>query len=147
MGWIQYNVDMKMMLHVKRSWITIFLLVGLFTSPYFLWSGSLDDVEEQSEETKKYLSALTPDAILQRKSLSVHIYFFAKGSSEEGFHGVLYRNGHEVMPSSNMIKFKHYPLKYFGSFESRAFASSRSGWLPKDLRMIPPAGTGKTFRY
>ena len=81
MGWILYNVNMRMTLHVRKSWAAIFLLVGTLMSPHLLWSGSLDDVETQSDETKKYLLTLSPDAILQRESLAVHIYFFGKGSS------------------------------------------------------------------
>lgn len=131
----------------RLVWVALVASVFFLSGPSLLWSGSLDDVEEQSEETKKYLSTLNPDAIVQKQSLSLHIYFFGKRTTEEGFHGVLYKNGHEVMPSANMIKFKHYNLKHYGSFEGRVFTSSRSGWLPQDLRLIPPAGTGKKHSY
>lgn len=144
---LSYNVSMKVKMNGSRFTVLLMLWVCSIMGSSFLWSQTLDEVQEQSEETKKYLSTLSPDAIVQRQSLSLHIYFFGKGTAEEGFHGVLYKNGHEVMPSANMIKFKHYYLKHYGAFEGRTFTSSRSGWLPQDLRFIPPAGTGKTSFY
>ena len=81
----------------RLVWVALVASVFFLSGPSLLWSGSLDDVEEQSEETKKYLSTLNPDAIVQKQSLSLHIYFFGKRTTEEGFHGVLYKNGHEVI--------------------------------------------------
>lgn len=125
------------MIFMIKMLIALFLL-GLSSLSA---SGRLEERYRQSANTQKFLSTMSPDVLLKSANVALHIYFFGKGTEQEGFHGVLYRDGEELKASSNLFKFQHYYLKYYGDIEERIFTSSRSGWLPRNLKRIPPAGT------
>jgi hypothetical protein len=90
-----------------------------------------------SESSERYLGSIFPDVVMRSGNSVLNIYYLAKGTTYEGYHGILFSEGNEVPSGNNLVRFRNFNVRYYGDFERRSFTYEKSGWLPTNPLLIP----------
>ena len=92
---------------------------------------------QMCEKSEVFFGNVYPDVVMRSGNSILNIYYFAKGTKYEGFHGILFEQGKEVFSGNTVKKFKNFDIKYYGTYGERLFSYDKSGWLPLNPAHIP----------
>ena len=119
---------------MKTATILIITCVWLLTG---LFGSDIRRDLQMSEKSDELFGNVYPDVVMRSGNSVLNIYYFAKGTKYEGFHGILFDQGKEIYSGNTLRKFKNFDIKYYGSYEERSFSYDKSGWLPINSAHIP----------
>lgn len=92
---------------------------------------------DMCEKSDQIFGEVYPDVVMRSGNCVLNVYYFAKGSHYEGYHGILFEHGKEIVSGNTMKCFKNFNIKYYGSYQERQFSNDKSGWLPINPAHIP----------
>ena len=125
-----------------HSTVKILRILGYFILFIFACLGFIKASEirrdlHMSEKSEDLFGNVYPDVVMRSGNSILNIYYFAKGTHYEGYHGILFENGQEIYSGNTIIKFKNFDIKFFGEYSERLFSYDKSGWLPLNPALIP----------
>lgn len=117
--------------------ICIILFLALTEMQVVLSASEIRSDLYMGEKSDQIFGNVYPDIVMRSGNCTLNVYYIDKGSPYEGYHGILFEQGKEIVSGNTNKYFKNFEIKYYGSYEGRQFSNDKTGWLPINTAYLP----------